>query len=225
MAINVAGDNATAIEPAEEFGLVAQGMKIVPMSFQNVDIHAVGLKATRGDLILTSFFEDVFPAARRFSDAFYARRNAMPSQIQAGVYSAVRHYLQAVKDGESDDGATVMAKMKATPVSDAYTPNGRIREDQRMVHDLYLVQVKTPPEIQGALGFVKLVAHHSARPGVPSARSQQVRSGGKIIDRDGSSARMLIDSLPLEEGEPICEKCLRASSPCVEGPNPKQRVN
>ena len=158
LAINVAGDNATAIKQAEEFGLADQGMKIVPMSFQNVDIEAVGLKATRGDLIVTSFFEDVSPAARKFSDAFYARRKAMPSQIQAGVYSAVRHYLQAVKDTDSDDSATVMAKMKATPVSDAYTPNGRIREDQRMVHDLYLVQVKTPEESIGPWDFVKLVA-------------------------------------------------------------------
>jgi ABC-type branched-subunit amino acid transport system substrate-binding protein len=158
LALNVAGDNATALKQAEEFGLAAQGMKIVPMSFQNVDIHAVGLQATRGDLILTSFFEDVSPAARRFSDAFYARRNAMPSQIQAGVYSAVRHYLQAVKDADSDDGVLVMAKMRATPVADAYTPNGRIREDQRMVHDLYLVQVKTPQESEGPWDFVKLVA-------------------------------------------------------------------
>jgi ABC-type branched-subunit amino acid transport system substrate-binding protein len=158
LAINVAGDNATAIKQAEEFGLADQGIKIVPMSFQNVDIEAVGLKATRGDLIVTSFFEDVSPAARRFSDAFHARRKAMPSQIQAGVYSAVRHYLQAVKDTDSDDSATVMAKMKATPVSDAYTPNGRIREDQRMVHDLYLVQVKTPQESRGPWDFVKLVA-------------------------------------------------------------------
>lgn len=158
LALNVAGDNATAMKQAEEFGLAAQGMKIVPMSFQNVDIHAVGLKAARGDLILTSFFEDLSPAARRFSDAFYARRNAMPSQIQAGVYSAVRHYLQAIKDTDSDDGATVMARMRATPVADAYTPNGRIREDQRMVHDLYLVQVKTPEESKGPWDFVKLVA-------------------------------------------------------------------
>jgi hypothetical protein len=58
--------------------------------------------------------------------AFYARRNAMPSQIQAGVYSAVRHYLQAIKDADSNDSATVMARMKATPVSDAYTPNCQI---------------------------------------------------------------------------------------------------
>jgi ABC-type branched-subunit amino acid transport system substrate-binding protein len=158
LALNVAGDNATAMKQAEEFGLAAQGMKIVPMSFQNVDIHAVGLKAARGDLIVTSFFEDVSPAARRFSDAFYARRNAMPSQIQAGVYSAVRHYLQAVKDTDTEDGVTVMAKMKATPVSDAYTQNGRIRDDQRMVHDLYLVQVKSPEESKGPWDFVKLVA-------------------------------------------------------------------
>lgn len=158
LAINVAGDNATAIKQAEEFGLAAQDIEIVPMSFQNVDIQAIGLKATKGDLIVTSFFEDVSPAARRFSDAFFARRHAMPSQIQAGVYSAVRHYLQAVKDTHSDDGAPVMARMKATPVADAYTRNGRIREDQRMVHDLYLVQVKTPEESQGPWDFVKLVA-------------------------------------------------------------------
>ena len=82
----------------------------------------------------------------------------MPSQIQAGVYSAVRHYLQAVKDTDSDDGATIMAKMKATPVSDAYTPNGHIRDDRRMVHDLYLVQVKTPAESKRPWDFVKLVA-------------------------------------------------------------------
>ncbi|WP_316205564.1 ABC transporter substrate-binding protein [Bradyrhizobium sp. SZCCHNS3004] len=158
LALNVAGDNATAIKQADEFGLAAQGIKIVPMSFQNVDIEAIGLKATQGDLVVTSFFEDASPAARRFSDAFYARRKAMPSQIQAGVYSAVRHYLQAVKDTDSDDSATVMAKMKATPVSDAYTSNGHIRDDQRMVHDLYLVQVKTPAESKGPWDFVKLVA-------------------------------------------------------------------
>ncbi|MGJ5137871.1 ABC transporter substrate-binding protein [Bradyrhizobium oligotrophicum] len=157
LALNVAGDNATAIKQAEEFGLAAQGMKIVPMSFQNVDIEAIGLKATQGDLIVTSFFEDASPAARRFSDAFYARRKAMPSQIQAGVYSAVRHYLQAVKDADSDDGATVMAKMKSMPVSDAYADHGQIRDDQRMVHDLYLVQVKTPAESKGPWDFVKLV--------------------------------------------------------------------
>ncbi|WP_315811171.1 ABC transporter substrate-binding protein [Bradyrhizobium sp. SZCCHNR2028] len=157
LALNVAGDNATAIKQAEEFGLAAQGMKIVPMSFQNVDIEAIGLKATQGDLIVTSFFEDASPTARRFSDAFYARRRAMPSQIQAGVYSAVRHYLQAVKDADSDDGASVMARMKATPVSDAYADHGQIRDDQRMVHDLYLVQVKTPAESKGPWDFVKLV--------------------------------------------------------------------
>jgi branched-chain amino acid transport system substrate-binding protein len=158
LAINVAGDNATAIKQADEFGLAAQGFTIVPMSFQNVDIHSIGLLAAKGDLILTSFFEDVSPAARRFSDDFYRRRNAMPSQIQAGVYSAVRHYLQAVKETDSDDPAKVMARMKETPVSDAYTSAGNIRDDQRMVHDLYLVQVKSPDESKGAWDYVKLVA-------------------------------------------------------------------
>jgi len=158
LALNAAADNATAMKQAAEFGLAQQGIKIVPMSFQNVDIHAVGLKIAQGDLILTSFFEDASLAARQWSDRFYARRNAMPSQIQAGVYSTVRHYLQAVKDTDSDDGAVVMARMKAVPVSDAYTGNGQIRSDQRMVHDLYLVQVKTVDESKGPWDLVKLVA-------------------------------------------------------------------
>lgn len=158
LAINAAADNATAMKQADEFGLASQGFKIVPMSFQNVDIYAIGLRATKGDLILTSFYEDETPEARKFSDAFYKRRNAMPSQIQAGVYSAVRHYLQAIKDTNSDDGPTVVAKMKATPVHDAFTPSGRIREDNRMVHDLYLVQIKTPEESKGPWDLVKLVA-------------------------------------------------------------------
>ncbi|MBN8903586.1 MAG: ABC transporter substrate-binding protein, partial [Rhodospirillales bacterium] len=158
LALNAAGDNATVMKQAAEFALAAQGMTIIPMSFQNVDVKAVGLPIAQGDLILTSFFEDVSPAARAFSDRFYARMKAMPSQIQAGVYSAVRHYLQAVKDTKSDDGPTVMARMKATPIEDAYATHGTIRADQRMVHDMYLVQVKTPAESHDAWDLVKLVA-------------------------------------------------------------------
>ena len=158
LALNAAGGNATVMKQGQEFGLAEQGMTIVPMSFMNVDIHAVGLPDAQGDLVPTSFFEDESPAARKWSDAFFARRHAMPSQIQAGVYSAVRHYLQAVKDTDSNDAATVMARMRATPVSDAYTAKGAIRADQRMVHDLYLVQVKTPAESTGPWDLVKLVA-------------------------------------------------------------------
>jgi len=158
LALNAAAGNATAMKQATEFGLAAQGMTIVPMSMQNVDIAAAGLPVAQGDLVLTSFFEDESAGARKWSDALFARRRAMPSQIQAGVYSAVRHYLQAIKDADSDDGATVMARMKSTPVSDAYASNGVIRADQRMTHDLYLVQVKTPEESKGPWDLVKLVA-------------------------------------------------------------------
>jgi branched-chain amino acid transport system substrate-binding protein len=157
LALNAAADNVTAMKQANEFGFPQQGIAIVPMSFQNVDIVGAGLDAAKGDLIATSFFEDVTPAARKWSDEFFARRKTMPSQIQAGVYSAVHHYLQAVKESDSDDGPTVMARMKATPVSDAYTANGMIRADQRMVHDLYLVQVKTPAESKARWDVVKLV--------------------------------------------------------------------
>lgn len=157
LALNAAGGNATAMKQAAEFGLADQGMTIVPMSFQNVDIAAVGLPVAQNDLVLTSFFEDASPDARRWSDAFFKRMKSMPSQIQAGVYSAVRHYLQSVKDTDSDDGPTVMARMKATPVTDAYVQNGRIRDDQRLIRDLYLVQVKAPSESKGPWDLVKLV--------------------------------------------------------------------
>ncbi len=157
LALNVAGGNATAMKQAAEFGLAEQGMTIVPMSFQNVDIKAVGLPVAAGDMIVTSFFEDESPAARAWSDRFFALQNAMPSQIQAGVYSAVRHYLQAVADSDSDDGPTVMARMRKTEVNDAYAMDGRIRADGRMVQDLRLVAVKTPAESKGPWDLVRQV--------------------------------------------------------------------
>jgi ABC-type branched-subunit amino acid transport system substrate-binding protein len=162
VALNVAGGNATAMKQAAEFGLAAQGMAVAPMSFQNVDIKAVGLPVAQGDLIATSFFEDESPAARAWSDRFFAIRNAMPSQIQAGVYSAVRHYLQAVSDSNSDDGPTVMAKMRETEVNDAYASHGRIRPDGRMAQALRLVQVKTPAESKGPWDLVTQVGMISA---------------------------------------------------------------
>ena len=157
LALNLAAGNATAMKQAAEFAMSEQGMVVVPMSFQNVDIKAVGLQAAQGDLIVTSFFEDELPVARAWSDRFFAAQSAMPSQIQAGVYSAVRHYLQAVADSDSDDGPTVMAKMRETEVNDAYAMHGRIRADSRMVQALRLVEVKTPAESKGPWDLVKQV--------------------------------------------------------------------
>jgi len=158
LAINAAGSNVTALKQAAEFGLAEQGMIIVPMSMQNVDIKAAGLPTLQGSLVFTSFFEEENPTAHAWAEKYFARTKAMPSQIQAGVYSAVRHYLQAVKDTHSDDGDTVMAKMRATPVSDAYAQHGVIRADQRMVHEMYLTEVKTPAESKGPWDLVKLVS-------------------------------------------------------------------
>ena len=158
LAINVAGDNATALKQAAEFGLAQQGMTVVPMSMQNVDIKAVGLETLQGSLVFTSFFEDENATAHAWAERYFVRTKAMPSQIQAGVYSAVRHYLQAVKATHSDDGDTVMAQMRATPASDAYARHGEIRADQRMVHEMYLTEVKKPSESKGPWDLVKLVS-------------------------------------------------------------------
>jgi len=148
LALNVAGGNATAMKQASEFGLGEGGIAVVPMSFQNVDIKAVGLPVAQGDLIVTSFFEDESSSARAWADRFFAIQNAMPSQIQAGVYSAVRHYLQAVADSESDDGLTVMTVMRGTEVNDAYAAHGRLRADGRMVQNLRLGRVDGIPAMR-----------------------------------------------------------------------------
>ena len=82
----------------------------------------------------------------------------MPTMFQAGVYSAVMHYLKAIDAAGTDDAKTVIATMKATPVNDFFATNGRIREDGRMVHDMYLMQVKSPAELKGPWDFYKLLA-------------------------------------------------------------------
>ncbi len=157
LALNVGGGNATAMKQAAKFGLAEQGIAIVPMSFQNVDIKAVGLSAAQGDLIVTSFFDQESPQAHAWSEKFFAVQNAMPSQIQAGVYSAVRHYLQAVLESDSDDGPAVMARMRDTKVNAAYAARSQIRADGRMVQDPRLVEVKASTQSIGPWDLVKQI--------------------------------------------------------------------
>jgi len=145
LAINTLGGTVTTVKQAVEFGLAEQ-MTIVLTTPKSQDIIAIGLAAAKGQLIVSSFYEDVSPEARAWTNRFMAKTHRLPTEVQAGVYSSVRHMLQAVKDSNSDDGETVAARMRATPVSDAYTRNGVIRADGRLVHDLYLMQVKSPAE-------------------------------------------------------------------------------
>jgi branched-chain amino acid transport system substrate-binding protein len=120
-------------------------------------VKAIGLELGHGDYATMAFHHDMSADARTWSQRFFQRMKAMPTQIQAGTYSAVRHYLQAVKDSDTDDPVTVVEKMRETPINDMFTANGHIRPDGRMVHDMYVVQVKTPAESSDPWDLVKII--------------------------------------------------------------------
>jgi branched-chain amino acid transport system substrate-binding protein len=150
-------DTGNAIKQAYEFGLPQSGIRMIGLQSVITDVHAVGLPLTKGLLETTAFYWDRTPESRAWSKRYFERTKAMPTMMQAGVYSATRHYLQAIKDSGHDDGPTVMQKMKATPVKDMFADNGKLREDGRMVHDMYLLQVKTPEESKEPWDYYKVL--------------------------------------------------------------------
>jgi branched-chain amino acid transport system substrate-binding protein len=142
---NAGNDTINSIKQAAEFGITPK-QTLAGLLMFITDVHSLGLKATQGMYLTTGFYWDMNDATRAWSKRFFEQRKRMPTMVHAGDYSAVTHYLQAVKDAGTDDTMTVMAKMKATPVNDFFAKNGKIRVDGRMVHDMYLAQVKKPDE-------------------------------------------------------------------------------
>jgi len=140
---NAGNDTINAIKQAAEFGITPK-QSLAGLLMFITDVHSLGLKATQGMYLTTGFYWDRNDETRAWSKRFYAKKNRQPTMVQAGDYSAVTHYLEAVKASGTDDTKTVMAKMKATPINDFFAKNGKIRVDGRMVHDMYLAQVKKP---------------------------------------------------------------------------------
>jgi branched-chain amino acid transport system substrate-binding protein len=122
------------------------------------DINTLGLEAAQGMLLTDAFYWDRDEEARAWSRRYFQRMNKMPNMTQAGIYSATTLYLKAVEAAGTDEAQAVMERMRSTPVSDFFVKNGKIREDGRMVHDMYLYEVKKPAESSGAWDFYKLVA-------------------------------------------------------------------
>ena len=149
-------DTTNAVKQAGEFGLSASGIKVVPLQLLLPDIRAIGLADGKNTLTALPFYHGQSLQAEAWSKAFLARTGYMPSQNQAGTYSGVRAYLQAVQDSGTDDGPKVLAQMRATPVNDAFTSGGRLREDGLMVHDDWLVRIKAPAESQGPWDLVAI---------------------------------------------------------------------
>jgi branched-chain amino acid transport system substrate-binding protein len=155
---NAGGDTINAIKQGAEFGLMKGGQKMSPLLAFVTDIDSVGLETAQGLLLAEAFYWDLNDETRAFSKRFMERTKRVPTSAQAGVYSSVLHYLQAVKAAGTTDPAAVMKKMKDTPINDMFAKNGRIRDDGRMVHDMYLFEVKKPSESKGRWDDYKLLA-------------------------------------------------------------------
>ncbi|MDB6000860.1 MAG: transporter permease, partial [Rhizobacter sp.] len=140
---NAGGDTINSIKAANEFG-ITKTMKLAGLLMFINDVHSLGLKATQGMYQTDSWYWNQTAESKAWSRRFFDKFKRMPSSIQAADYSATLHYLNAVKAIGTDDSEKVMAQMRKTPVNDMYAKNGVIRADGRMVHDMYLLQVKSP---------------------------------------------------------------------------------
>ena len=158
-------DTVNAIKQAREFGVGnSQNQRLAALLLFLSDVHALGLKTAQGLTFADGFYWDFDERTRAFSKRFEARFSGnKPTMVQAGVYSSVYHYLKAVAASQSVDAATVAKKMREIPISDPVMRNASIRPDGRVIHDMYLFQVKTPAESKAPWDYLKLVTPIPAR--------------------------------------------------------------
>lgn len=154
---NAGGDFINAVKQASEFG-ITKNQKLVGLLVFIADIHSLGLQSAQGLILSSSFYWDLNDATRAWSKRFIDKTQKVPTMIHAGTYGAVMHYLRAVKAAGTVDGLTVVANMKATPVNDFMTKDGHIREDGRLVRDMYLFKVKSPAESKGRFDYYSYLA-------------------------------------------------------------------
>jgi branched-chain amino acid transport system substrate-binding protein len=157
---NAGADTVNAIKQAAEFGIADRGnkQKLVGLLMQDTEIHALGLKAAQGLQFVEAFYWDQNDETRAFSQRFWKEYGQPPTEVQAGIYGAATHYLKAVKAAGTDEAKAVMSKMKELPINDFMTTNGQIREDGRVIRDMYLLEAKSPAESRGEWDLLKLVA-------------------------------------------------------------------
>ena len=156
---NAGADTINSIKNAADFGIVAGGQKLAGLLVLITDIHTLGLKTAQGLLFTEAYYWDQNDETRAFAKRFSARHGGKPpTMFQAGIYSAAMHYLKAVKAAGTDEAKAVIAQMKKMPVNDFMTKNGTIREDGRMMRDMYLMQAKKPSESKSEWDLMNVVA-------------------------------------------------------------------
>ncbi|WP_349630710.1 ABC transporter substrate-binding protein [Bradyrhizobium liaoningense] len=154
---NAGQDTQNAIKQAHEFGLVGGGQKLVGLLMFDADVHAIGLREAQGTYMTTASYWNMDEKTRAWSKKFYARTGVMPSMIQTGVYGAVLHYLKAISAAGGDDPAKVMPKMRELPIEDAFVHQGKLREDGRVIRDMYLARVKKPEQSKEPWDYLEIV--------------------------------------------------------------------
>ena len=164
---NGGGDTINAVKQAAELGISPRSQTLVPLLVFISDVHSLGLDVAKGMTFVDGFYWDADKQTREWSKRFHARRGVMPTMAHAGVYSCVRHYLRAVRAAGTDNARAVAAKMQQLRVDDFFAKGGEVRADGRMVHDMYLVQVKPPEESREPWDYYKIL---SVIPGVKAFR-------------------------------------------------------
>jgi len=157
--LNAGQDTDTAIKQANEFGLISGGQRLATFIFLEPNARAIGLQTAKGLTVMNGFYWQQSATGEAWSRKFFARFGRMPTAGQIGVYSGVRHYLKAVKAAGSDDRDAIVKKMRELPVEDAFVPNGSVRSDGVMIHDMLLERVKTPEESKEEWDVFKIVSH------------------------------------------------------------------
>ena len=155
---NSGADTINAIKQAADFGVGKSGQKLVALLLYITDVNALRLEAAQGLLLTEAFYWDMNDETRAWSRPLLRQDEEMPNMTQAGVYSSTQHYLEAVEAAGTVKSSAVMKMMKATPINDFFAHDGRIREDGRMVHDMYLFEVKKPSESKEPWDDYRLVA-------------------------------------------------------------------
>ena len=153
---NATNDTINTIKGARQFGMT-KNMTIVPQLMYINDVHGLGLEQGQGLVFSTAYYWDRNDESRALGKRYMERMKKMPSMNQASIYSAVSTYLKAVQQVQTDDGPTVIAQMRKMKINDAFSQNGYLREDGRMVHDMFLVQVKAPKESKGPWDYYKVL--------------------------------------------------------------------
>lgn len=158
VALASGGDiTVNVIKQGREFGLHQTGQKLASLLTFITDVHSLSLATMQGLQFVVPFYWDMDDKTRAFAKRFYDRLGKMPSESQAGIYSGVLHYLKAVQALGTKDPDKVVAKMRATPVEDMFSRNGRLLPNGRMIHDMYLVEVKSPAESKQPWDYYKMI--------------------------------------------------------------------